>query len=198
MKNKIALTIVALGLGLPAMTLNAQDDPRPPRGPRGDGARPVPPLVAALDANHDGVIDESELKAAPDALKALDKNGDGKLTPDELRPAGGPGPKPADANADHPRPPRDAAENTDGEPAGPGPGRRPGSPIVAALDANKDGVIDATEIANATAALKALDKNGDGKITMDEIRPPRPGGPGGGPNGARPRKPRPQPTDSAQ
>jgi hypothetical protein len=57
------------------------------------------------------------------------------------------------------------------------------SPVVAALDANKDGEIDATEIANAAAALKTLDKNGDGKLTGEEIRPPRgdrgPGGPGG-------------------
>jgi hypothetical protein len=69
------------------------------------------------------------------------------------------------------------------------PGRPPMSPVVAALDANKDGEIDATEIANATAALKALDKNGDGKLSGDEIRPPRrdrgPGAPGG--RGDRPR-----------
>ena len=66
-------------------------------------------------------------------------------------------------------------------PRGDRPPGRPMSPIVAALDANKDGEIDATEIANAAAALKTLDKNGDGKLTGDEIRPPRgPGGPGGG------------------
>ena len=52
---------------------------------------------------------------------------------------------------------------------------------MAALDANHDGVIDANEIANAPAALKSLDKNGDGKLTPDEFmgpRPHRPGGPG--------------------
>jgi hypothetical protein len=55
------------------------------------------------------------------------------------------------------------------------------SPIIAVLDANHDGVIDEKEIENASAALKKLDKNGDGKLTMDEIRPPRPeGGPGPG------------------
>jgi hypothetical protein len=70
---------------------------------------------------------------------------------------------------------------------GPPPGR-PVSPIMAALDANKDGEIDATELANATAALKTLDKNGDGKLTGDEIRPPRGDrGPGGrAPGGGRP------------
>jgi len=45
--------------------------------------------------------------------------------------------------------------------------------IIAALDANHDGVIDASEIANASSALKALDKNGDGKLTQDELMPPR-------------------------
>ena len=50
------------------------------------------------------------------------------------------------------------------------------------------GSIDATEIANAAVALKTLDKNGDGKLTGDEIRPPRgPGGPGGPGGGDRPR-----------
>jgi hypothetical protein len=68
-----------------------------------------------------------------------------------------------------------------GGPGGPG-GRRMGpAPLMEALDANHDGVIDAAEIANASAALKALDKNGDGKLTQEELRPPRPqGGPQGG------------------
>ena len=43
-------------------------------------------------------------------------------------------------------------------------------PIVKALDANNDGVIDATEMANAPAALKALDRNNDGKISGDELK----------------------------
>jgi hypothetical protein len=43
------------------------------------------------------------------------------------------------------------------------------------LDANHDGVIDETEIANASAALRTLDKNGDGKLTLDELMPPHPG-----------------------
>lgn len=65
---------------------------------------------------------------------------------------------------------------------------RPVPPIVAAIDANKDGEIDAAEIANAVAALKSLDKNGDGKLSGDEIRPPRRDGghgAGGPPKGGR-------------
>jgi hypothetical protein len=74
---------------------------------------------------------------------------------------------------------------------GPEGQRPPRPPLVAALDANDDGVIDETEIANASAALKKLDKNGDGKLTMDELRPPRPQGGGdfGGPRGPQGRRP---------
>ncbi|HEY6229061.1 MAG TPA: EF-hand domain-containing protein [Verrucomicrobiae bacterium] len=61
-----------------------------------------------------------------------------------------------------------------------GKGRRGGgNPIIAALDANHDGEIDANEIANAPAALRKLDKNGDGKLTRDELRPARANGEGG-------------------
>ena len=70
-----------------------------------------------------------------------------------------------------------------GGPGGPGPrgGQRPMPAIIAALDANKDGKLDAGEIANASVALKALDKNGDGEISAEEmfgLRPEGPGGPG--------------------
>jgi len=50
---------------------------------------------------------------------------------------------------------------------------------MAALDPNNDGVIDEKEIEQATKSLKTLDKNSDGKITMEELRPPRPDGPRG-------------------
>jgi hypothetical protein len=89
-------------------------------------------------------------------------------------------------------------------PGGPGPrgpgepgmgGHRPPPPLIGVLDANHDGVIDAAEIANASAALKQLDKNGDGELTPDELRPPRPerGQPGDGPRGGmRPPGPPPE------
>ena len=59
-------------------------------------------------------------------------------------------------------------------------------PVLIALDADKNGEISGKEMANATAALKSLDKNSDGKLTEDELRPNRPpggGGPGGGQQG---------------
>ena len=54
-----------------------------------------------------------------------------------------------------------------------GPGR-PQNPIMQALDTNGDGELSADEIAGAGAVLKSLDKNGDGKLSDDELRPPRP------------------------
>jgi len=63
--------------------------------------------------------------------------------------------------------------------------RPPPCPVVGALDANHDHVISADEIQNAAQALKALDRNGDGKLTPDEFapRPPQGGGPNGPQNG---------------
>ena len=77
-----------------------------------------------------------------------------------------------------------AQDDGGGRPGGPPRGGlRPVSPVIAALDANSDGEIDATEIANAPAVLRKLDKNGDGKLSADEIRPQGLGGPGGRPRG---------------
>jgi hypothetical protein len=173
--------ILALALTVAAWSALAQDNSSgpqdgPPDGPP-RGRHHHPPadalIIRALDTNHDGVIDAAEIANAPAALLTLDTNGDGKLTPDEYlphRPNGG----------------------TNAIPTGPD-GKLPRPPIIAALDPNGDGVIDAQEIANAPAELLTLDKNGDGKLTPDEWRPQRPpedgpppgdgGGPGGDDNG---------------
>jgi len=160
MKTKMKILLAVLALGAPAFVASAQDnnDGPPDGGPGGPGGpgghRPPPlPIVTALDVNHDGVIDANEIANASAELLTLDKNGDGQLTADEYLP-----PLPPDAPKDAPRPPL--------------------PPIIKALDANGDGVIDANEIANAPAALRSLDKNGDGQLTRDEYcpHPPNRGG----------------------
>ncbi len=73
-------------------------------------------------------------------------------------------------------------------PEGRGTGERdfrpPPHPIAEALDTDRDQEISGEEMKNAPKALMALDKNKDGKLTRDELRPIRgPGGPGEGPGG---------------
>ena len=217
MKNRYKLIIAALTLGSSAWITAAQPaDAAPPDGDRpppreagspGDpamrGRRPPLPLLKALDANGDGVIDADEIANATAALKKLDKNGDGRLTPDEFLPPRPEGPPPTEGKP-APRP----EGGPPGASAGGGTNRPPAPPIFAALDKNGDGVIDADEIASAPAVLKKLDKNGDGKLTPDEVLPPRPFGPGkrgggrgpGGPGGPpagddQPAPPRPPPSE---
>src|SRR3954463_16035654 len=108
------LMIIALTIGIPAWSTVAQDGSNRPHrkgpplsenggsqggpqdgqqggpGSEGKGHRPPPPIIAALDANHDGIISADEIANAATVLKALDKNGDGQLTADELRPQGPP------------------------------------------------------------------------------------------------------------
>lgn len=45
------------------------------------------------------------------------------------------------------------------------------TPIVTALDVDGNGTISAAEIENAVTALKKLDRNKDGKLTAEELRP---------------------------
>jgi hypothetical protein len=102
MKNITKAVLALAALGLSAWMITAQDASAPsnqgtlPAGQGGQGPEghrpPPPPLIAALDANHDGVVDAAEIANASAALKTLDKNGDGNLTPDEFapRPMGGP------------------------------------------------------------------------------------------------------------
>lgn len=61
-----------------------------------------------------------------------------------------------------------------------GPSGRPpqSDPLTDALDANRDGVIDSEEIAEASMLLRKLDRNGDGKLDRMEATGRRGGGKG--------------------
>jgi len=116
MKTKLFLT-VALGLGLVASSVLAQDSDKPgqpppppeggpggpgghggPGGPggRGPGGPPPPPpiLLMVFDTDKDGTLSADEIKKASESLAKLDKDGDGKLSKEELcPPPPPPGPK---------------------------------------------------------------------------------------------------------
>ncbi|HXF10426.1 MAG TPA: hypothetical protein VN625_06545 [Desulfuromonadaceae bacterium] len=133
---KTNLMLATCLLGASALFVGAQDTPgerqNNQNGTPGRGHRPPPPaIIAAVDANHDGVIDADEIANAATVLKALDKNGDGVLTPDEFvghRPS-----RPPMDDAD--RPPMDGQDGppgqggrSDGGFGGPPDGRPPGPP----------------------------------------------------------------------
>lgn len=80
MKIQSTVAVFALALAATAVSVKAQDENQERR------QRPVHPVIAALDTNKDGDIDDKELAAATTALKTLDKNNDGKLTRDEITP----------------------------------------------------------------------------------------------------------------
>ncbi|WP_433739234.1 XopAW family type III secretion system calcium-binding effector [Pseudomonas putida] len=141
-------------------------------------------LLAKLDTNSDGAVDQDELKSAlsqknDDGLLVslsknftdLDSDGSGSLSSDEMA-----------AMAPPPPPPQDQAPNTE-----------LADTLISALDADGDGAISNDELssgltsagssANSTEIFSALDKNQDGLVSQDELAaslapPPPPQGPG--------------------
>ena len=63
-------------------------------------------------------------------------------------------------------------------------GTPPGPPAVKLLDANDDGELSASEIANASTVLAELDTDGNGRLSEEELKPKPPEGEGE--NGRRP------------
>lgn len=84
---RFVIAAVALS-GLYPAVLSAQSN-RPP------GRTGPAPVVSALDLNHDGKIDASEIAKATQSLGRLDTNRDGRLTEDEYRRGAATAPKPA-------------------------------------------------------------------------------------------------------
>jgi len=160
-----------------AITASAADTNRPPGPPPG----PPGPIFKALDTDGDGKLSADEIAKAADSLKTLDANGDGTITLDEVKP---PQPPPQDGQDPSANAPQDydggSSGTTDTKPKH----KPPGPPLFGDLDTDHDGTISAAEITAAPTVLKKLDKNNDGYVTPDEIRPPGP--PQGGHQGPPP------------
>lgn len=102
-------------------------------------------VLSALDTNHDLVLSADEIANAPVALLSLDRNHDGILVFSEcIRPrTAWPYVVPADPMHTN--------------------------PALAAIDADRDGILSAKEIGNAPVALRTLDKDHDGRLIPEEL-----------------------------
>lgn len=103
---------------------------------------------AKKDSNSDGRLTTDELPRMPaEAFAKLDANGDGGLTADEFKPFGRHGKR-----GHH------------------GKGKF-GKRFFEQVDANSDGVITKAEMrASADAHFKRMDRDGNGKVTLEEAR----------------------------
>ncbi len=123
-------------------------------------------LLHALDTDHDGIISAEEISHSAIVLKTLDTDHDSSLSPEECGFRGFP---PGiglltGGNAE-------AAEQRRRFLLRVRPAFMRFHPILAALDADHDGQISASEIQNAPSALWTLDRNGDAQITEEEYLP---------------------------
>lgn len=139
------------------------------RGPRGGGGGEAAAgsgdqlkTLMAFDANGDGQLAKSEV---PERMQGLftrgDKNNDGVLSSAELQALVAAQPRPG---------------NQGPPPAGM-------DPVRAALDTDGDGTISTAEMSAAPTSLAKLDRNSDGVLSEDELRPATGGGGRGGPRG---------------
>jgi hypothetical protein len=141
MTRRLRFFLAALALGSTVLVRAESVSARQPSN------RPTSPVLAALDSDHDGILSAKEIAAAPLALAALDLNGDGLISSNERR-----------------------IIDVDGKPVR--VSRGAGSfNLILTLDANHDGNIQTMEIANAVSSLKLLDRNSDGTLTPEELRP---------------------------
>ena len=122
-------------------------------------------MLMAFDQNQNGKLTKSEV---PERLQGVfaraDDNKDGELTADEIKKAAAAQPSPtAGGRGERGR----EGEGRAGEPGRGGPPRR--DALFAALDRDGDGALSADEITAAPAALSSLDTNGDGSLAFEEV-----------------------------
>lgn len=150
------------------------------------------PIMRALDANRDGILDKAEIQKAAAALQTLDQNRDGRLTSDELRGTGGQRGQNDREQGDRPqrdrgqgdrrqgdRPQRGGRQGNDrpnqaGGPRGLQPGDGPRQPWIlvhaSEIDLNKDDIISRDEIVGETdQAFGGYDTDQNDELSDSEL-----------------------------
>ena len=111
------------------------------------------PLMELLDADGSGDLDAMEILDAAAAVAGMDRNGDGNVTQAEIMP---------DFGGDR----RGRRMRTRGM-------MRMMDPVLRALDLDGDGELFEDEVTDVGINLLALDKDRNGVVSDEELRPPR-------------------------
>lgn len=147
-------------------------------------------VLLAIDTDHNYVISAAEIANAPSALSRLDRNHDGSLSAEECgayfgRAISVPGLTVVDKNQNGRLQKGQGSKRPQGSSARGEADHAPDlkteqnarlafmrfHPVLAALDADHDGIISPVELRNAPAALRRLDRNGDGHLSAAEVMP---------------------------
>ena len=113
-------------------------------------------VLDVLDADRDRTISAWEIVTSASPLRRLDRNGDGKLSAEECGFSLGDNAK---LQLD-----REFVERVRLE-------FMRTNPVLAVLDVNGNGEISAEEIQHSSVALRTLDQNHDGSLTLSELLP---------------------------
>lgn len=145
-----------------------------PGGPGGASPEETVSMLLQFDKNGDGMLQKNEVPERMQGIFARgDANQDGVLTRDELLQTAQK--QSQQASASRGGGGGERRGGFDGERRGPGGpgggGMMRFDPVMRALNTDEDGVISAAEWGKAPQVLAKLDKNGDGQLTPDELRP---------------------------
>ena len=145
-----------------------------------NGAASIVNNLMEFDKNQDGKLTKQELPERMQGIFARgDANKDGILTREELQKMAATQAAPAENSRGGDDHGERGGEREGGREGGPRGGMMRMMPLLSALDENSDGTISVVEMNNSSVSLKKLDKNNDGQLTEDEVRPMGRGGRGG-------------------